>query len=117
MRRCCCGAAAAAVAAAPLLLSLCRQVRIRNLFARSRALGSVSLTLGPSQAGHVARRFPLFLGSPAEVTDKILAMHEIFGFSRFVMQMAIGVMDHGDVMRAIELFGTKVAPELRRSTG
>jgi len=59
----------------------------------------------------------LFLGSPAEVTDKILAMHEIFGFSRFVMQMAIGVMDHGDVMRAIELFGTKVAPELRRSTG
>jgi probable LLM family oxidoreductase len=59
----------------------------------------------------------LFLGSPAEVTDKILAMHEIFGFSRFVMQMAIGVMDHAEVMRAIELFGTRVAPELRRAAG
>jgi probable LLM family oxidoreductase len=59
----------------------------------------------------------LFLGSPAEVADKILAAHEVFGFSRFVIQMAIGVMDHGEVMRAIELFGTKVAPELRKATG
>nr|MBA3325132.1 LLM class flavin-dependent oxidoreductase [Paracoccaceae bacterium] len=57
-----------------------------------------------------------FVGSPAEVTDKILAAHEVFGFDRFMIQMAIGVMDHAELMRAIELFGTKVAPELRRAT-
>ena len=49
--------------------------------------------------------------------DKILAAHELFGFSRFVIQMAIGIIDHVAVMRAIELFGTKVAPELRRAIG
>lgn len=57
-----------------------------------------------------------FLGSPAEVTDKILANHEIFGFDRFVIQMAIGVMDHAKLMKAIELFGTRVAPEVRKAT-
>lgn len=57
----------------------------------------------------------LFLGSPSELVDKILTAHELFGFSRFVIQMAIGIIDHAAVMRAIELFGTKVAPELRRA--
>lgn len=56
-----------------------------------------------------------FTGSPAEVVDKILANHAIFGFDRFLIQMAVGVLDHRDVMRAIELFGTRVAPEVRRA--
>ena len=33
-----------------------------------------------------------FIGDASELTDKILAHHEIFGFDRFVIQMAIGVM-------------------------
>jgi probable LLM family oxidoreductase len=57
----------------------------------------------------------LFVGSPAEVTDKILAMHEILGFDRFVIQMAIGVIDHSTLMKAIELFATRVAPEVRKA--
>ena len=61
-------------------------------------------------------RGALFVGSPAEVTDKILAAHEVFRFDRFLIQMAIGVIDHVELMRAIELFGTRVAPELRRAT-
>jgi len=68
----------------------------------------VEASAGPGDA--------LFLGSPFEVVDKILAAHELFGFSRFVIQMAIGIIDHADVMRAIELFGTKVAPEVRRAS-
>jgi probable LLM family oxidoreductase len=56
-----------------------------------------------------------FVGSPAEVADKILAAHEAFGFTRFVMQMAIGVLPHADLMRAIELFGTEVAPAVRKA--
>ena len=58
----------------------------------------------------------IFLGSPAEVTDKILAHHEIFGgLDRFLLQMAIGVIEHARLMQAIELFGTRVAPEVRRA--
>jgi probable LLM family oxidoreductase len=60
-------------------------------------------------------RGALFVGSPAEVTDKILAAHEIFGFDRFLIQMAIGVMDHVKLMRAIEVLGTRVAPEVRKA--
>ncbi|WP_414472137.1 LLM class flavin-dependent oxidoreductase [Microvirga sp. M2] len=60
-------------------------------------------------------RGALFVGSPAEVTDKILAAHETFRFDRFLIQMAIGVMDHGKLMRAIEILGTKVAPEVRKA--
>ena len=60
-------------------------------------------------------RGALFVGSPAEVTDKILAMHEILGFDRFVIQMAIGVIDHSTLMKAIELFATRVAPEVRKA--
>ena len=71
-----------------------------------------------SRAHFDAARGPrgaLFVGSPAEVTDKVLAMHEVFGFDRFLLQMAIGVLDHIKLMRAIELLGTRVAPELRKA--
>jgi len=57
----------------------------------------------------------LFVGEPAELVDKILAMHEIFGFSRFAIQMAVGIIGHEHVMRAIELLGTRVAPEIRKA--
>ena len=49
------------------------------------------------------------------MTDKILAAHAIFGFDRFLIQMAIGVLAHAELMRAIELFGTRVAPEVRKA--
>ena len=58
-----------------------------------------------------------FVGSPAEVTDKILAAHEVFGFERFLIQMAIGVLDHAELMKAIELIGTEVAPAVRKAAG
>jgi len=61
-------------------------------------------------------RGALFVGSPAEVSDKILAAHEVFSFDRILIQMAIGVLDHLKLMRAIEIMGTKVAPEVRKAT-
>ena len=60
-------------------------------------------------------RGALFVGSPAEVTDKVLAAHEIFRFDRFLIQMAIGVLEHAKLMRAIEILGTKIAPEVRKA--
>jgi probable LLM family oxidoreductase len=59
------------------------------------------------------RRGALFVGSPAEVTEKILFQHEIFGHERFLLQLSVGTMPHRDLLRAIELFGTEVAPAVR----
>ncbi len=57
----------------------------------------------------------MFVGSPAQVSDKILSLREDLGFDRVTMQMAIGVIDHAEMMKAIEVLGTKVAPELRKA--
>ncbi|MDF2627083.1 MAG: luciferase [Symbiobacteriaceae bacterium] len=57
-----------------------------------------------------------FVGSPGEVTEKILFQHEIFGHQRFLLQFSVGTLPHAQIMRSIELFGTKVAPVIRRET-
>jgi probable LLM family oxidoreductase len=59
-------------------------------------------------------RGALFVGSPAEVIDKILFQHQLFGHRRFLLQMSVGPMPHREVLRSIELFGTQVAPVVRR---
>ena len=58
-------------------------------------------------------RGALLVGSPAEVADKILRERELFGQQRFLLQMSMGAVPHADVLRAVELVGTKVAPQLR----
>jgi probable LLM family oxidoreductase len=54
-----------------------------------------------------------FVGSPEEVVAKILYQHEIFGHDRFLLQLTIGSIPHEQVLRAIELYGTRVAPAVR----
>lgn len=58
-----------------------------------------------------------FIGEPDEIVEKILYQHEIFGHDRLLLQFTIGTMEHAKVMRAIELFGTKVAPVVREELG
>ena len=53
------------------------------------------------------------VGSPEEVVEKILYQHELFGHDRFLAQMSVGDLPHAQVMRAIELLGTEVAPAVR----
>jgi probable LLM family oxidoreductase len=60
-------------------------------------------------------RGALFVGSPQEVTEKILFQHELFGHDRFLIQLTVGPMPHDRLLRAIELFGTEVAPAVRRA--
>jgi probable LLM family oxidoreductase len=59
-------------------------------------------------------RGALVVGSPEEVAEKILFQHSFFGHQRFLAQMSVGTMPHAQVMRSIELFGTEVAPLVRR---
>jgi probable LLM family oxidoreductase len=60
-------------------------------------------------------RGALLVGSPAEVVEKILFEHEIFGHQRFLAQISVGAMPHDQVMHAIELLGTEVAPAVRKA--
>jgi probable LLM family oxidoreductase len=59
----------------------------------------------------------LLVGDPQEVIDKILYEHELFGHDRFLAQMEVGTMPHKQLMRAIELLGTKVAPAIHKALG
>lgn len=56
-----------------------------------------------------------FTGSPQQVIDKILFQHEFFRHDRFMLQLSVGTMPHDRMLRAIELLGTKVAPEVRKA--
>jgi probable LLM family oxidoreductase len=62
-------------------------------------------------------RGALLVGDPQEVIDKILREHELFAHDRFLAQFTVGSIAHDKVMRAIELFGTKVAPAVRGAVG
>src|SRR5947209_10121614 len=71
----------------------------------------------PSREQFEAERGPLganLVGTPDEVAAKILYEHELFGLDRFLIQMSVGTLPHDKVLHAIELFGTKVAPIVRR---
>ncbi|MGO1316813.1 MAG: LLM class flavin-dependent oxidoreductase [Cellulomonadaceae bacterium] len=59
----------------------------------------------------------LFVGSPAEITDKILRQHEAYGHDRYIMQIGFGNTPQRETLEAIELLGTEVLPEVRRSLG
>jgi probable LLM family oxidoreductase len=52
-------------------------------------------------------------GSPEQVAEKILFEHELFGHQRYIGQMSVGAVEHRDVLRSMELFGTEVAPLVR----
>jgi probable LLM family oxidoreductase len=56
-----------------------------------------------------------FVGTPEEVVEKILYQHEIFHHDRFLVQLSVGPIPHPQVLRAIELLGTRVAPAVRRA--
>jgi alkanesulfonate monooxygenase SsuD/methylene tetrahydromethanopterin reductase-like flavin-dependent oxidoreductase (luciferase family) len=62
-------------------------------------------------------RGALAVGSPDEVTEKILFWHRVFGHDRTLLQLSVGTMPHDQVLHAIELLGTKVAPAVRAELG
>jgi probable LLM family oxidoreductase len=59
----------------------------------------------------------LMVGSVQQVIDKILYEHELFGNTRFLAQASVGTVPHRLVMKSIELFGSRVAPEVRKALG
>jgi alkanesulfonate monooxygenase SsuD/methylene tetrahydromethanopterin reductase-like flavin-dependent oxidoreductase (luciferase family) len=58
-------------------------------------------------------RGALAVGSPEEVAEKILFEHDLFRNDRYIAQMSVGAVEHREVLRSIELFGTQIAPLVR----
>lgn len=88
------------------------QAEVMDRIGRERGWGPTSrahfdMSRGPSGA--------LFVGDPELVAEKIIAHGRLFKNDRFLLQMAIGLMPHDQIMRGIELYGTKVAPLVRRA--
>jgi probable LLM family oxidoreductase len=65
-------------------------------------------------AGAATLRGALFVGAPEQLIEKILYQYEFFRHDRFLIQFSVGALPHEGLMRAIELFGTKVAPVVRK---
>jgi len=57
----------------------------------------------------------LLVGSPQQVIDKILFEKELFGLDRFLLHVSVGTMPHNQIMHSIELFGSQVAPVIRKA--
>lgn len=57
----------------------------------------------------------LLVGSPQQVIDKILFEKELFGLERFLLHVSVGTMPHAQIMHSIELFGSQVAPAIRKA--
>jgi alkanesulfonate monooxygenase SsuD/methylene tetrahydromethanopterin reductase-like flavin-dependent oxidoreductase (luciferase family) len=56
----------------------------------------------------------VFVGGPDEVAERILNLHQLLGHSRQILQMDVGGMPHATFLRAIELLGTEVLPQVRK---
>lgn len=59
----------------------------------------------------------LLVGSPERIIEKLVYGYGIFKNTRFLSQTISGNIDPAKLLHSIELFGTKVAPEVRRRIG
>jgi len=64
---------------------------------------------GRSKHGH------LIIGDANESAEKIIMMNELFGLTRFSAHMDVGAPSHEHMMKSIEIFGEKIAPQVRKA--
>lgn len=65
--------------------------------------------IGRGKGGH------LVIGDASEAIDKILELHELFHLARFSAHMDVGAPSHALLMKSIEIYGTKIAPAVRKA--
>ncbi|MDQ0254728.1 putative LLM family oxidoreductase [Evansella vedderi] len=84
--------------------------QVMNVIGRERGWGHYDRS-----SFDAARSFEgaLYVGDPERVAEKIIYLRKNVGITRFMMHVPLGTMPHDDVMRAIELLGTEVAPRVR----
>ncbi len=56
----------------------------------------------------------LFMGDAHQVAEKMIQTIEMFGLTRFVAHIDVGGPTHKEMMKAIELYGSRVLPEVKQ---
>jgi probable LLM family oxidoreductase len=84
--------------------------QVMNVLGRERGWGHYDRT-----SFDMARSFEgaLYVGDAETVAQKIIHLRKNVGITRFMLHVPVGSMPHEDVMGAIELLGTEVAPRVR----
>jgi probable LLM family oxidoreductase len=84
--------------------------QVMNVLGRERGWGHYDRA-----SFDAARSFEgaLYVGDPEYVAEKIIHLRKNVGITRFMLHVPVGSMPHNEVMRAIELLGTEVAPRVR----
>lgn len=84
--------------------------QVMNVLGRERGWGPYT-----RRSFEQARSFEgaLYVGDSDTVAEKIIHLRKNVGITRFMLHVPVGSMPHADVMRAIELLGTEVAPKVR----
>ena len=59
----------------------------------------------------------LLVGSPQQVIEKLLEIHETLGNSRYMAQIGLGGLPFAETARSIELLATEIMPAVNRGTG
>ncbi|CAI6077045.1 LLM class flavin-dependent oxidoreductase [Cohnella sp. JJ-181] len=59
-------------------------------------------------------RGALYVGDPEYVAEKIVLLHQNLGLTRFLLHVDVSTLPHRELLRTIELLGTKVAPIVRK---
>src|SRR5690606_29808275 len=62
----------------------------------------------------VSLRGSLYVGDPEYVAEKIVLLRKNLGLTRFFLHMDLSAIPHKQMLHAIELLGTKVAPIVRK---
>lgn len=83
--------------------------RARDRIGRDRGWGPVTKAQYLDDIEHGA----MHVGGPETVAIKIASTVRTLGLDRFDLKYSYGTMPHEDLMRTIELYGTKVAPLVR----
>jgi alkanesulfonate monooxygenase SsuD/methylene tetrahydromethanopterin reductase-like flavin-dependent oxidoreductase (luciferase family) len=58
----------------------------------------------------------VFAGGPDEIAERLVSFHAALHHSRHILQMDLGHITQGEWLQAIELLGTRVAPQVRAAT-
>jgi probable LLM family oxidoreductase len=81
--------------------------QVMNVLGKERGWGHYS-----RESFEAARSFngALYVGDPKTVAEKIIHLRKKVGITRFMLHVPVGSMPHEQVMQAIKLLGTEVAP-------
>ena len=69
----------------------------------------------PGRAAQLEPGGMVFARGPDETADRSLHLHSLLGHRRQILQMDVGGMPHASFLRAIELLGTEVLPQIRKA--